>query len=276
MLALSIFYKCRFPIASLLCVACMFIGSRTAAEEIKVISPDYWCPFGCKAGTPLEGYPIEILRAIFEPQGIKIQYSNMNYSRALVEVRKGEFTLIPSVFKEEAPDFIFSKETISDSRYCFYTQTTSTWRYASVESLVGLRIGGVKSYSYGSQIDAAIKQHKYQFDLQSGDGLTERLVRMLMAGRVDSFIENEYLVSYTAKINSDIHLREAGCEESSTTVMGFSPADKISAQRYAGMFDAGIVKLRRSGDLAKIMERYGLRDWVKAEQGTSVQKTKAH
>jgi polar amino acid transport system substrate-binding protein len=97
-----------------LCLLGLFPKS-VFAEKIKVLSPDYWCPFGCKAGTDFEGYPLDILKAIFKPYGVEIQYANMNYTRAIVEVRKGKYTVIPSVFKEEVPDFIFSKEAISDS-----------------------------------------------------------------------------------------------------------------------------------------------------------------
>lgn len=231
-------------------------------EEIRVVSPDYWCPFGCEANSSHEGYPIDILRAIFEPRGIKITYSNLNYSRAIIETRKGRFTLIPSVFKEEAPDFIFSRQTISDSRYCFYSRADSSWTFTGADSLKNMRIGAIKSYSYGELIDKAIAKQKGRFELQAGNNLTERLVRMLVAGRLDVFIENEYLVAYNLLLNPDVKLREAGCEASSSTYIAFSPGDNQLGQKYADMFDAGLLQLRASGALEKIMARYGLRDWA--------------
>jgi polar amino acid transport system substrate-binding protein len=249
--------------------ALAFFSQPAFAEKINVLSPDYWCPFGCKAGTDFEGYPLDILKAIFEPQGIKIEYANMNYSRAIVDVRKGKYAAIPSVFKEEAPDFIFSTAAISDSRYCFYTQEKNNWHYTGVESLAGLHIGAIKSYSYGALIDAAIANNRANFYLQSGDNLTARLMRMLMAGRFDSFIENEYLVQYTLARFPDFRLREAGCESSSKTFIGFSPSDKIPAQKYADMFDSGIMKLRKNGELEKILARYGLRDWEQSVDSLS-------
>ena len=230
------------------------------ADEIVLVSPDYWCPFSCKAASTKEGFTVDIIREIFVNAGHTVRLVNENYSRALMDVRAGTFTATPSTFKDEAPDFVYPEMPISRNRYCFYVEPSSKWHYTNEASLEGRRTGIIQSYSYGAALDAAIKTRPKLFEAHTGDNLTERLIRRVDAGRIDSFVEEENLVNFTIKNMPTLAIRNAGCLKSSYAYMAISPAHP-RAKEYAQLFSDGIVALKRSGRLKEILAEYGLNEW---------------
>ncbi|MDI4632638.1 transporter substrate-binding domain-containing protein [Pelomonas sp. V22] len=230
------------------------------ADEIVLASPDFWCPFSCKAGDPLEGFTVDIIRAIFGPAGHQVRLVNENYSRALLDVRAGRYTATPSTFRDEAPDFVLPEQPISRNRYCVYVLPQQRWTYTGPGSLRGKQVGIVRNYSYGSELDRLIKAQPKQFDVHAGDGLTERMLRRLEVGRIDAFIEDENLVTYTLRQKPELKARSAGCEAPTYAFMAISPQHP-KAQAYARLFSEGMLQLRRTGQLREILARYGLPEW---------------
>lgn len=229
-------------------------------EELVIAAPAFWCPFSCTAGATPEGFTLDILRAIFEPRGVRIRLINENYARALEDVRQGRYGATPSTFKEEAPGFVFPELPISRNQYCFYTAAGHAWRYTGVRSLGRQRVGIVKGYSYGPQLDQAIAQNEASFDISGGEDVTYRMARKVLMNRLDSFVEDESLVQYTMAIHPELKLRNAGCAPPRLAYLALSPAMPKSAA-YAHAFDEGMQRLRASGQLERIMATYGLHDW---------------
>ncbi len=228
-------------------------------REIVVAAPAFWCPYSCVAGAAREGFTVDILRAIFEPQGIRVRLINKNYGRALQDIREGVHAASPLSFMEEAPDFVFPKSAIALTRYCVYLPGGSTWTYAGPDSLDGLRVGIVKGYSYGAALDRSIAGRRARFTVSAGEDITRRLARMVMARRLDAFIEDESVVDYTLAANPDLKLHNSGCEPPHLAYFALSPARPTSAAD-ARSFDEGIKRLRTSGELERILAVYGLQD----------------
>lgn len=242
-------------------VALALLGSGLAtAEEIVLASPDYWCPFTCQAGAAQEGFTVEIIRRIFAPHGISVRLHNENYSRALRHVREGRYTATASTFKDEAPDFIFPGLPVSFNRFCFYTRSEDRWDYTGPASLAGRQLGVVQDYAYGSEIDGFIQANPRQVQRLSGDQVTARLIKLLRRQRLDTFVEEQNLVRYTLRQQSQLPLREAGCETTKYAYMAISPNHPRAAE-YAQMFNRGMRQLRASGELEQLLRSYGLRDW---------------
>lgn len=237
------------------------LGCARGADDIIVVAPEFWCPFSCKAGTASEGFTIDILRAIYVPLGRQVKYQNLNYARALVGVRTGHYTGTSPTFKDEAPDFVFPATPISRNRYCFYTSMESHWLYKSASSFAGQRIGIIQGYAYGKEIDQAIAQKIAAFEVNYGEDLIYRLARKLALGRLDSFVEDESLVSYMMAMHADVRLRQAGCAPVNYSYFALSPVLSDS-KTLAREFDQGIAKLHDTGQLERILNTYGLHDWM--------------
>jgi polar amino acid transport system substrate-binding protein len=235
-------------------------ASAAVADEIVLVSPDYWCPFSCKAGDAQEGFTVDIIREIFSGAGHTVRLVNENYSRALVNVRSGRFTATPSTFREEAQDFIFPDVPISRNRYCFYVGMASPWRYAGPGSLKGRRTGVIRDYSYGADLDPLVRLQPDWFELLSGDNLTQRMVQLVEVGRLDGFVEEENLVAYTLAHHPEWKLRTAGCMGASYAYMALSPVEP-KARDYARLFSEGMLRLHKTGRLKTILSNYGLQVW---------------
>jgi polar amino acid transport system substrate-binding protein len=243
------------------CLLWLLAGaSVAAADEVVLVSPDYWCPFSCKAGDAQEGFTVDIIREIFFGAGHTIRLVNENYSRALLDVRSGRFTATPSTFRDEAPDFVFPEVPISRNRYCFYVGPFSGWRFTGPDSLQGRHTGLIRDYSYGAELDPLVRSQPDAFESLSGDNLTQRMVQLVLAGRLDGFVEEENLVSYTLARHPEWKLRTAGCLSASYAYMALSPANP-KAQAYARLFSEGMIRLRKSGRLKAILANYGLQVW---------------
>lgn len=248
------------PLPHWLLAGILLTAAPSSADEIALASPDYWCPFSCKADSVQEGFAVEIIRSIFTAAGHRVHLINENYSRALVNVRAGIHTATPSTFKEEAPDFVFPELPISRNRYCFFTRTSDRWTYSGPNSLDGRRTGIIRDYAYGRELDLLIQATPALFDVHTGDNLTERLVKRLNAGRLDAFIEEENLVLYTVRRDSRLQVRTAGCLTPRFAYMAISPKHP-NGRRYAELFTEGMRRLHQSGELKRILAGYGLEVW---------------
>lgn len=248
--------RIRSLAAALLCL----LNTSLEAEEITLVSPAYWCPFSCTAGAEREGFTVEIIRWIFARHEISVRLVNENYSRALSGVRSGRYSATPSTFKDEAPDFTFPAQAISSNRFCFYSRSDDPWHYQGLDSLTGRKTGVIQNYAYSSELDELIRAQPQLFQPHTGNDLTLRLIKQLQRQRLDSFVEEENLVSYTLLHNPGHQLRQSGCETGRLAYMAISPTHP-RRDDYARMFDTGMQELRRSGVLNQILAAYGLSDW---------------
>ncbi|SFV56538.1 ABC transporter, periplasmic domain [hydrothermal vent metagenome] len=76
-------------------------------------------------------------------------------------------------------------------------------------------------------------------------------------------VEDPYVLEYYFKIkNSHIPFKIAGSTYADNVYLAFSPNNPHSKE-YAKILSEGINTLRKSGELDKILAKYGLHDWEK-------------
>jgi polar amino acid transport system substrate-binding protein len=251
-------------VRNLLLILWLITGAVCAESEgnkLRIISPDYWCPLSCQVGAEQEGYTIDILRAIFEPRGYQVDFTNTNYSRALKLVRKGLADVIPSTIKAEAPDFVFPQLSIGSNRFCVYARENHNWSYDLPHDLADHKVVVVQSYDYGEQLSVWLDANTQQVDRLTGGDLVGRMIRMVHLGRVDVLIEDEFMVNHYFRQHPHLKLKKVGCESPVYTYIGLTPSNPNSL-RTAQIFDEGLLELRKSGELDTIMKSYGLHDWA--------------
>lgn len=235
------------------------------ADEIS-IRADPYCPFNCEPGSANPGYMIDIAKAVFEPAGHKVDYQSLNWARAIVEARQGKYVAIVGGLKSDAPDFVYPDIPVGASQSCFFTKKGGTWSYKDVESLKAVSLGVVKDYSFGETIDPYIKANAAdakKIDYVSGDSAMDLNVKKLLAGRIGAILDDSAVVGFFLKSKGQSEVvRNAGCDTAKEIYIGFSPKNPKSKD-YATLLTSGLKKLRESGQLAKIMDKYGLKDWAK-------------
>jgi polar amino acid transport system substrate-binding protein len=125
-------------------------------------------------------------------------------------------------------------------------------------------IGAIRGYEYGGRLTEQI--HAYGEDptrvqLLAGDDALEKNLRKLVAGRVDLVPEDSnrlHLVIRDLGLADAIEILHE--DEPDLHYIAFSPANPKSPA-YASILNEGVARLRASGRLRAILDRYGLEDW---------------
>jgi len=251
-----------------------------AKEELNMVTTEF-CPYVCvpeKDGGNV-GFVLDIFKAVFEKQGYTVKFEIQPWLRALKTFNESKSldgllaaTRIHPVNKEIA---VFPETEICRYTHKFYALKDSPligkWKYAGLESLKNIRLGGIKGWSYSSaEVTKYVNETPEPLVYAMyGDDVLGRNVNMLLKKRTDLYVENEYMVSYFLyrKI-------QAGNKEMENIV----PVDNVpvdegvgesypvfykerNGQKYAALFTQGMKELRASGQMDIIMSRYGLKDW---------------
>jgi len=260
-----------FRVISLACLF-VFFSVGVHADTITIKS-DEWCPFNCEPGSDSPGYMIEVARIIFQKAGHTLIYESMPWSRSIDQTRKGNIDAIPGASKGEVPDFIFPDEEFGASMTYFFVKKGTSWKYKDVSSLAKVRIGVQDDYEYGEGIDEYIEKNKNTTSVQavkSEDPVSLNL-KKLIKGKIDAVPEDKLVFLYNAKKMGVLdQVEEVGVIptlnmedfEATKVYIAFSPANPKSVE-YAKLLSNGIKEMRASGELQKILDKYGLADWKK-------------
>lgn len=254
--------KCnRLTLQIILAICVLLITNSAPAAEIIIVA-DEWPPYCGKAGSKFPGYGVEIAKKVFESAGHTFKYLNIPWTRAIIETRAGKYTAIIGAYKEEAPDFIFPEEEFGVSRYAFYGKRGSLWKYDEIESLQSKKIGLIKGYSYGKELNEYFEKNAQRVQYVSGDDPLYQNIMKLLVGRFDTLIAGENVMTYKIKEMGVVgEVINVGITDiSGNLYVAFSPTNKTSI-KYAKIFSEGIRNLKTSGGLDQILDRYGLKYW---------------
>lgn len=248
----------------LICFAVMLATSLPVNAETLILAADEWCPYNCNEEGGPEGYVVDIVREIFEPVGIDVEYRLVGWERAVEEARSGRFSAVIGASSEEVPGFVLPEEEITIDSFAFYVRAEDPWLYKGNESLLGRHLGLPRGYSLSGDLEAFIEAHKNEMNIYyAGREMpAHQNLKLLIAGRVDVVFDDDKVLRYTAKsLNLQQLVKSAGSVPYRDKLyLAFSPANPKSGQ-YAILFDEGIKRLRSSGRLKTILSRYGLEDW---------------
>lgn len=237
----------------------------THAETITIRS-DSWFPYNGEPNSKNEGYFIDILKLIFKEHNITIDYQILPWKRSLVMTRRGDFDCVVGAYKSDAPDFIYPTQSLGKGGNVFYTLTESTWTYIDYSSFENQKIGLINAYAYDEDFDTFVSksQDPIKFQYVSGDAPLQLNVNKLMNGRITSILEDPAVFSAaTEEMGVAGRFKSAGSLGGLTDMYIACSPTKPSSSDLVKKIDAGIIQLRNSGKLNKILNKYGLSDWEK-------------
>ncbi len=233
-----------------------------------ILAADPWMPYNGQSDSSNPGYCIEIAKAVFQKAGHKVTYQVLPFSRAIQDASNGKVNGVVGAAKTDVPDFIFPVNEIGISSSKFFVKKNSTWKYDGVKSLKNEKLGVVQDYTYGDEtfdgfVEESIKNHSTNVEVARGDAPLEKLINMLLADRISVVVEDGLVMQYTLKHlgkTNDIKLASS-LSDASKVYIAFPPNNPKSKE-YAKILSDGISDMRASGELKKIMVKYGLTDWA--------------
>ncbi|SNS63013.1 MULTISPECIES: ABC transporter substrate-binding protein [unclassified Azospirillum] len=248
-------------------LAALALGTAGAAAADVALRADAWCPYNCEAGAR-PGYLVEIAKAALEPAGHKVSYAMMPWTKVLAAVKTGEVTGALGAVQTEAPELIYPKSPLGLSRPTLVIRRGKELAGLSdknLDPLKSVRFGSITDYFYSEAVNAFIDANKSLPNMVrvSGDNVTEDLVNMLIEGKIDAMVEDSNVIDYLLESKGYRNLFSyVPLGEPSDVSIGFSPKDP-NAKAYAELIDAKLAEMRKNGQLAQLLSRYGMRDWVR-------------
>lgn len=234
--------------------------SRGVAAEAQVLHlrADSWMPFNGDPAAEKPGYVIELLREIFEPQGIKIDYQVMPWAEALQAAAAGQIDGVIGANATEAAKLLIGTESIGEPQFSLFVRKDNPWIYQNMRSLQSVRLGAVEGYSYWESIDGYIKKSAspavkfYSGNTPAVDALAD-----LSSGRIDVFVESVMVFYWALKTTGQkiSDYRAAYTEPTEPLYVAF--ARNKPGLGYVRKMDEGLARLRASGRYDAILGKYG-------------------
>ncbi len=226
-----------------------------SAETFTVVA-DSWCPYNCEPNSKKEGFGIDLLRAIYEPEGIDVEYKLKSWDEALLAVENGEYNAVIGAYKTNTDSLLFPHSYFSKSVNCFFTSYLSAWQYDGLDSVSDVRLGVISGYSYGLNMDKFLSVPSKNIYQASGDNPLLELIHLMKAGEIDTLIEDKNVFTYAASsLNISDQFNQKHCFLGAAVYMAFSPNNPKS-NRYIQIYDKKMKQFLADGTYKKIVSSY--------------------
>jgi polar amino acid transport system substrate-binding protein len=245
-----------------------FVTKNDAFATLIRVSGDNWCPFTCQ-NSDSPGYIVEIGQKILSKKNILLEFNLQPWPKAVRESMVGKIDALAGASRPDGSHLVFPLEAQGIQKSCIWEgkKNTQLKDISNTEGLRGKRIGIVKGYSYGEPIDTILsspalkKKSGIIFEEVVSENPTLQLQILSEQGNIDGFIESDAVLHMEAKIRGWETLpREVFCISPIEVYIAFSDKNK-QANQMAFWLTQGMKDIRKSGELKKILEKYGVKDW---------------
>jgi len=246
------------------CFLFLLFFSTICHSSTVTIRADEWYPINGIPDSDKPGYMIEIAQMIMAEHGHTVEYRIMPWKRSVQQVRDGSFDCVVGAYKEDAPDFLFPDDAWGSIASSFYVKKGSDWLYKGMESIKSVKVGVIGGYAYSDTFDEYILESKGSSMVQviNANNALEQNIKKMLKGRIDVVLESHLVMEAKLKTmglsNEVAFAGELVAAED--MYIACSPA-RSTSKEYTKYFSEGIRKLRSSGKLKQILDKYGLKDW---------------
>ncbi len=164
----------------------LLLSSTALSEESKeiIIAGDNWCPINCGEQDSKKGFMIDVATEALKEAGYTVRYMEVPWLRAIEMAREGRIHAIVGAFKDDAPDFYYPQVPFLQlSPNSLFMLKETEWQYQNIRSFNGVRIGVIKGYDYGDEMNTYIKSFSYSKTSTlvqlSGNDAVERNLKFL-------------------------------------------------------------------------------------------------
>jgi len=239
----------------------LLLSVISLSAEVMKVRADTWMPYNGDPKAKDNGYIIELLKEIFEPE-VKIDYNLLPWKRALKDCEEGSIDAVVGAYTVDVPGFVLPKECVDVSSDAFFKLKTHTWMYKDIKSLGSEKMGYIINYATNEELikymDANQKSDKVQ--LVGGEDPLEQNLKKLLAGRITVVLDNYSVLKYRIhEMKADDKIVFAGkfLDEVDKIYVAFSPK-RPTSKKYAEIFDRKFNELKASGRVNEIRKKYNL------------------
>lgn len=229
-------------------------GYADQKKVIKVVTGE-WPPYVSKK-TPDNGPLARVIGAIFGEHGIEVEYTYLPWTEGYDALVKGEYdATMPYYCSEERSKATYCSKPIFSGEMVFFYRKSNPFDWRQMSDLKGLRIGLSHGYFYGDELQDMEKRREIIAIRSSSDDTS---MMALMRGRLDIYPQDK-AVGY--RLIRELFPRVEGEKithhklplHAKPLHLLFSRQKKDS-KKCLDMFDEGVEKLRKTGQLAKMLK----------------------
>jgi len=245
----------------------IFASLPTHGKDFRFVDSTF-CPLVCDSTIDgKEGYLIDILRDALATKNHTLTFEILPFLRAIMQVRAGEAHALPAIYQSDAPDLIVGETVIAPGRNVIFVRENFTGQYQGVESLSKLSIAVILGYTFGNDlidnyISEAKKNSNHNVTFIADDKPYERLIQMLMIGRVDAIIDDSTFIYHALSNSSQFDtslIKVIGVISEGENVVAYSPSLPEDSKVLLDIIDPFISDLYDSGGINKYVAPYGLK-----------------
>lgn len=249
------------PIAAAAVLAIGLTGSVSAQETdtLRVGMSGGYFPFTFVRQDVLQGFEVDVMDAIGEETGLKIQYETMSFSGLVGALDSGRIDTIANqitITPEREAKFVFTQPYVIDGAQVVTKEGNDAIK--SVEDLRGKKV----AVNLGSNFEQLLRDLPFadEIDIRTYESNIEQDTAL---GRVDAFVMDRVSSAQVIK-ESPLPLQLAGPPFSEIrNALPFRDTDEDRALR--DRVDAAITTLKENGTLSEISQKWFDTDITKAE-----------
>jgi polar amino acid transport system substrate-binding protein len=189
----------------------------------------------------------DIIRLVYEPVGIKVNWSITSYARSVALVKQKRIDAWVGSYLDEESGVIYPKSHFDADEVSalFIRKSDQPWQGES--SLEGKNVAWIKGYELHDYLDAKFNNR----ELLNRDAVIE----LLSDGRLDYFIDArpEIQTHFGEVIEKDPRFAVETIKRLNL-YLGF--ANTLKGQRLADIFDERFPELIKSGELKPLFEKW--------------------
>lgn len=229
-------------------------------KPVRLVAND-WCPQHCASGKPGRGFIVDVVDAALRLEKIPYSLEFRPWLRAMAETESGKFDGLLTPTVDSYPQFNYHQEAVGYQEYCLYSRLDTNWQYRSFNDLYGKRLAFLKDSGFGALDDFLVANRErinvYEFP-DSGD-YAQRLFSFLEKDRADVVIITSDVFQFeTQQGTIPRQFRTVGCLGPEKLSIGLTKADPTRSKLIGNALDRGLKTLRKTGQMQKLLARYGI------------------
>lgn len=220
------------------------------APVVKVVTSGVLPPlsFSNETGN-LQGIDVDIIRAVGENQGFKVEIHKEKFVEMLPALESGKYQVVISglsVSPERVAKFDHTNFYIYNPSVIMHTPNAPV---TNIQSLKSLRVGTMSDTTQAKLIDELAPASHEKVDT------VFQLYQGLIQGKYDAVLQDKYFLEYVAAGYPDQKVNVVEYDENRDSA-GIVMYTKKGDKELMDKLNAGIANLQQSGEIDKIVSKY--------------------
>ncbi len=213
---------------------------QTQPQHIRIASEE-WSQYTEANG---EGLAWDILREVFEPQGVRIERSSVPYTRSVGLVQRGEADAQVGAYRDESPGLLYPRWNYDTDH--IYSLGLASNPELTLANLGSYRLVWVRGYKYQDYLPNARRYNEIRRRIG--------ILPMLQYGRADYYIDAQTEISYVLGQAQDPSQFKVSHLAELPLYLGF--ADTPRGRALLALYDRRMEQLVKDGVLRPIFQRW--------------------